>query len=89
MQAVNKVLSLDQQAFPSLNGLPGETLHSVSCSMTTSEARVPSFCLDRRQKLSLLPFSPRFQYIEDENVANNPWHGFEQGYLKVCILIFF
>ncbi|XP_039816351.1 RNA polymerase sigma factor sigA-like isoform X2 [Panicum virgatum] len=48
-EAVNKVLSLDQQAFPSLNGLPGETLHS---------------------------------YIEDENVANNPWHGFEQGYLK-------
>jgi len=30
MQAVNKVLSLDQQAFPSLNGLPGDTLHSVS-----------------------------------------------------------
>ncbi|RLN04366.1 RNA polymerase sigma factor sigA [Panicum miliaceum] len=48
-EAVNKVLSLDQQAFPSLNGLPGETLHS---------------------------------YIEDENVANDPWHGFEQGYLK-------
>ncbi|PAN33783.1 hypothetical protein PAHAL_6G044500 [Panicum hallii] len=48
-EAVNKVLSLDQQAFPSLNGLPGETLHS---------------------------------YIEDENVANDPWHGFEQGCLK-------
>ncbi|CAL5010372.1 unnamed protein product [Urochloa decumbens] len=48
-EAVNKVLSLDQQAFPSLNGLPGETLHS---------------------------------YIEDENVANDPWHGFEERYLK-------
>ncbi|KAL6840784.1 hypothetical protein ACP4OV_029310 [Aristida adscensionis] len=48
-EAVNKVLSLDQQAFPSLNGLPGETLHS---------------------------------YIEDQNVANDPWHGFEEGYLK-------
>jgi RNA polymerase primary sigma factor len=46
---VNKVLSLDQQAFPSLNGLPGETLHS---------------------------------YIEDQNVANDPWHGFEEWYLK-------
>lgn len=29
MQAVNKVFSLDREAFPSLNGLPGETLHSV------------------------------------------------------------
>ncbi|EAZ41616.1 hypothetical protein OsJ_26150 [Oryza sativa Japonica Group] len=48
-EAVNKVLSLDQQAFPSLNGLPGETLHS---------------------------------YIEDQNVANDPWHGFEEWYLK-------
>ncbi|KAG2581813.1 RNA polymerase sigma factor sigA-like [Panicum virgatum] len=48
-EAVNKVVSLDQLAFPSLNGLPGETLHS---------------------------------YIEDENVANDPWHGFEEGYLK-------
>lgn len=48
-EAVNKVLSLDQQAFPSLNGLPGDTLHS---------------------------------YIEDQNVANDPWHGFEQWYLK-------
>nr|CAB3480113.1 unnamed protein product [Digitaria exilis] len=48
-EAVNKVLSLDQQAFPSLNGLPGDTLHS---------------------------------YIEDENVANDPWHGFEERYLK-------
>ncbi|KAL6659353.1 hypothetical protein ACP70R_003393 [Stipagrostis hirtigluma subsp. patula] len=48
-EAVNKVLSLDQQAFPSLNGLPGDTLHS---------------------------------YIEDQNVANDPWHGFEEGYLK-------
>ncbi|KAG8046594.1 hypothetical protein GUJ93_ZPchr0008g14096 [Zizania palustris] len=47
--AVNKVLSLDQQAFCSLSGLPGETLHS---------------------------------YIEDENVANDPWHGFEECYLK-------
>lgn len=47
--AVNKVLSLDRQAFPSLNGLPGDTLHS---------------------------------YIEDQNVANDPWHGFEQWYLK-------
>ncbi|XP_020114871.1 RNA polymerase sigma factor sigA isoform X1 [Ananas comosus] len=27
-EAVNKVLSLDREAFPSLNGLPGETLHS-------------------------------------------------------------
>ncbi|XP_042472680.1 RNA polymerase sigma factor sigA-like [Zingiber officinale] len=27
-EAVNKVLSLDRQAFPSLNGIPGETLHS-------------------------------------------------------------
>ncbi|KAG8044286.1 hypothetical protein GUJ93_ZPchr0130g6532 [Zizania palustris] len=48
-ETVNKVLSLDQQAFPSLNGLPGETLHS---------------------------------YIEDQNVANDPWHGFEEWYLK-------
>lgn len=48
-QAVNKALSLDQQAFPSLNGLPGDTLHS---------------------------------YIEDQNVANDPWHGFEEWYLK-------
>ncbi|XP_066380512.1 RNA polymerase sigma factor sigA-like [Miscanthus floridulus] len=46
-EAVNKVLSLDQQAFPSLNGLPGDTL-----------------------------------YIEDQNVANDPWHGFEERYLK-------
>lgn len=35
IQAVNKVLSLDQQAFPSLNGLPGETLHSVSSYIAT------------------------------------------------------
>ncbi|KAE8803849.1 RNA polymerase sigma factor rpoD [Hordeum vulgare] len=48
-EAVNKALSLDQQAFPSLNGLPGDTLHS---------------------------------YIEDQNVANDPWHGFEEWYLK-------
>ncbi|CAL9071193.1 unnamed protein product [Musa textilis] len=27
-QATSKVLSLDREAFPSLNGLPGETLHS-------------------------------------------------------------
>ncbi|XP_010275189.1 PREDICTED: RNA polymerase sigma factor sigA-like [Nelumbo nucifera] len=27
-EAVNKVISLDREAFPSLNGLPGETLHS-------------------------------------------------------------
>lgn len=27
-EAVNKVLSLDKEAFPSLNGIPGETLHS-------------------------------------------------------------
>ncbi|NP_001306691.1 RNA polymerase sigma factor sigA isoform X1 [Zea mays] len=48
-EAVHKVISLDQQAFPSLNGLPGDTLHS---------------------------------YIEDQNVANDPWHGFEERYLK-------
>jgi hypothetical protein len=40
MQAVNKVLSLDQQAFPSLNGLPGETFHSVSYYMVTSEVPI-------------------------------------------------
>ncbi|MQL98846.1 hypothetical protein Taro_031567 [Colocasia esculenta] len=28
LQAVSKVFSLDREAFPSLNGLPGETLHS-------------------------------------------------------------
>ncbi|XP_068651361.1 RNA polymerase sigma factor sigA-like isoform X2 [Aristolochia californica] len=28
MEAVSKVFSLDRDAFPSLNGLPGETLHS-------------------------------------------------------------
>ncbi|MQL99216.1 hypothetical protein Taro_031936 [Colocasia esculenta] len=28
VEAVNKVFSLDREAFPSLNGLPGETLHS-------------------------------------------------------------
>lgn len=28
MQAISKVFSLDREAFPSLNGLPGETLHS-------------------------------------------------------------
>ena len=32
MQAVSKVFSLDREAFPSLNGLPNETLHSVSIS---------------------------------------------------------
>jgi len=41
MQAVNKVLSLDQQAFPSLNGLPGDTLHSVSRVLWS----IPSFWL--------------------------------------------
>jgi hypothetical protein len=30
MQAISKVFSLDREAFPSLNGLPGETHHSVS-----------------------------------------------------------
>ena len=30
IQAVSKVFSLDRDAFPSLNGLPGETHHSVS-----------------------------------------------------------
>ncbi|XP_073011579.1 RNA polymerase sigma factor sigA isoform X1 [Typha latifolia] len=48
-EAVNKVLSLDREAFPSLNGLPGETLHS---------------------------------YIADKNLANNPWHGFEEWSVK-------
>ncbi|CAK9162284.1 unnamed protein product [Ilex paraguariensis] len=27
-EAINKVFSVDREAFPSLNGLPGETLHS-------------------------------------------------------------
>lgn len=30
LQAVSKIFSLDRDAFPSLNGLPGETHHSVS-----------------------------------------------------------
>ncbi|RZS04088.1 hypothetical protein BHM03_00034368 [Ensete ventricosum] len=30
MQAASIVLSIDREAFPSLNGLPGATLHSVS-----------------------------------------------------------
>ncbi|XP_038970684.1 RNA polymerase sigma factor sigA isoform X2 [Phoenix dactylifera] len=48
-EAVSKVFSLDREAFPSLNGLPGETLHS---------------------------------YIADKNLANIPWHGFEDWSLK-------
>ncbi|XP_028097940.1 RNA polymerase sigma factor sigA-like isoform X1 [Camellia sinensis] len=28
IDAISKVFSLDREAFPSLNGLPGETLHS-------------------------------------------------------------
>ena len=30
MQAISKVFSLDREAFPSLNGLPGVTHHSES-----------------------------------------------------------
>ena len=85
---MNKVVSLDQLAFPSLNGLPGETLHSVSCYMITTEAFHP-FILEKSESKFSPIFSSKFQYIEDENVANDPWHGFEEGYLKVCILIFF
>ncbi|KAK8936924.1 RNA polymerase sigma factor sigA [Platanthera zijinensis] len=48
-EAVSRVLSLDRDAFPSLDGLPGETLHS---------------------------------YIKDDNLDNNPWHGFEEWSLK-------
>ncbi|KAL0928191.1 hypothetical protein M5K25_000061 [Dendrobium thyrsiflorum] len=48
-QAISRVVSLDREAFPSLNGLPGDTLHS---------------------------------YIADNNVDNNPWHGFEEWSLK-------
>lgn len=35
MQAISKVISLDREAFPSLNGLPGETHHSVSVLVAT------------------------------------------------------
>ncbi|PKU75540.1 RNA polymerase sigma factor sigA isoform X1 [Dendrobium catenatum] len=48
-QAISRVVSLDREAFPSLNGLPGDTLHS---------------------------------YIADNNLDNNPWHGFEEWSLK-------
>lgn len=30
LQATSKVFSLDREPFPSLNGLPGDTHHSVS-----------------------------------------------------------
>lgn len=36
LQAVSKIFSLDRDAFPSLNGLPGETHHSVSLSVSDS-----------------------------------------------------
>ncbi|XP_058084695.1 RNA polymerase sigma factor sigA-like isoform X1 [Magnolia sinica] len=48
-EAISKVFSLDREAFPTLNGLPGETLHS---------------------------------YIADNNLENNPWHGFDEWSLK-------
>ncbi|PKA46184.1 RNA polymerase sigma factor sigA [Apostasia shenzhenica] len=48
-EVVSKVFSLDREAYPSLNCLPGETLHS---------------------------------YIADNNLDNNPWHGFEEWSLK-------
>ncbi|KAJ0970947.1 hypothetical protein J5N97_018906 [Dioscorea zingiberensis] len=48
-QAERMVISLDNEAFPSLNGRPGKTLHN---------------------------------YVADNNLENNPWHGFEDWYLK-------
>ncbi|GFS45753.1 sigma factor A [Actinidia rufa] len=33
-EAISKVFSMDREAFPSLNGLPGETLHSIFVSRT-------------------------------------------------------
>ncbi|KAH7687120.1 Sigma3 and sigma4 domains of RNA polymerase sigma factors protein [Dioscorea alata] len=48
-QADRMMISLEKEAFPSLNGRPGKTLHS---------------------------------YVADNNLENNPWQGFEDGYLK-------
>lgn len=81
MQAASKVLSLDREAFPSLNGLPGETLHSVSLATQFLYKRFIDY------KNSLFHNTIYFlQYIADRNVENNPWYGFEEWSLKVCIV---
>lgn len=91
MQAVSKIYSLDRDAFPSLNGLPGETHHSVSLFF--------QFLFNKKTVLvspSMFPcsFSPPvyniwlvcfqyFQYIADNRLENNPWHGYDEWALKV------
>ena len=36
--------------------------------------------------MTLISSSTHSQYIEDQNVANDPWHGFEEWYLKVTFI---
>lgn len=83
MQAVSKVFSLDRDAFPSLSGLPGETLHSVCTETWLLNSKLCSiqmflWCI------TLLPLtSLNLQYIADNNLENNPWHGVDEWLLKV------
>lgn len=91
MQAVSKIFSLDRDAFPSLNGLPGETHHSVSLffrllfnKMTVLDASYMFPCsLSSPVYNFWLVCFQYFQYIADNRLENNPWHEYDEWALKV------
>lgn len=93
-QAISKVFSLDREAFPSLNGLPGDTHHCVSvdwyCSTSPSRKIIrtafftplPFFFFHQKYQLLILFIFP-LQYIADNRLENIPWHGVDEWTLKV------
>jgi len=101
LQAISKTISLDREAFPSLNGLRGDTHHSVRFNtfLFTSPSRKIiratfflffAFCLffSRIPVVSFVIYAFHSQYIADNRVENIPWKGVDEWALKVFRKIF-
>lgn len=77
--------------FPSLNGLPGETHHSVSLVVASFFSLWKDFSSTFYTSCIyyLLTFFSLllFQYIADNCLENNPWHGVDEWALKVKEII--
>lgn len=90
LQATSKVFSLDREAFPTLNGLPGDTHHSVS--FTSPSRKIIgftsfffAFSFVFFPKISIVSFYSSFcsQFIADKQNENIPWNGVDEWALKV------
>jgi RNA polymerase primary sigma factor len=95
LQAISKVFSLDREAFPSLNGLPGDTYHNVSFNtFSTTRSRTiigfRYFLLCLYPKISIVSFCSSFrsQFVADKRIENIPWNGVDEWALKVISMIY-